>query len=198
MFLTCNSQIILVSTSERRKPTTRANRDCCIPALRRFYMENATVNEHDIQSINTEKFWSRVRKNEGGCWLWLGGTHKGGYGSFRSNHKVIQAHWAGYALKHGIVPDGKILHHTCKNPACVNPDHLMVLTRREHSQQHPEGPCFKKSHCKNGHPLNEQTCYSRFRKDRGYIVRHCRICAAEAMMRRVQAIIQCADAKEGK
>jgi hypothetical protein len=30
------------------------------------------------------------------------------------------------------VPRGKELHHLCGNVACINPDHLVAVTRKEH------------------------------------------------------------------
>jgi hypothetical protein len=36
----------------------------------------------------------------------------------------------------GPIPDRHVVHHTCENVHCVNPDHLKALTRAEHMKVH--------------------------------------------------------------
>ena len=36
----------------------------------------------------------------------------------------------------GPIPDRHVVHHTCRNPHCVNPDHLKALTKGEHLRVH--------------------------------------------------------------
>src|SRR5687767_6158966 len=45
-----------------------------------------------------EKFWSRVEKSEG-CWLWMGGIYKSGYGEFSYAKNVnVLAHRMAWEL----------------------------------------------------------------------------------------------------
>lgn len=73
------------------------------------------------------RFWAKVNKQSGGCWLWTGAL-RGGYGRFarRSDGRQVwyQAHRSPYEEIHGPVPGGLPLDHICRNKACVNPDHL--------------------------------------------------------------------------
>jgi hypothetical protein len=68
-----------------------------------------------------------------GCWNWLLKIENSGYGrvTLTGVRKQIQAHVAEYEKKYGPVPEGKVLDHTCKNPICVNPDHLEPVTQLE-------------------------------------------------------------------
>lgn len=67
-----------------------------------------------------------------GCWLWLGAHSSNDYGTVRDRSgKVSNAHRVVYVEEVGAIPDGLVLDHTCRNPACVNPDHLESVSFAE-------------------------------------------------------------------
>jgi hypothetical protein len=73
----------------------------------------------------------------GPCWIWTGGSD-GRYGCIRdetSQHR--HAHIVVWEYIFGqSVPVKHDLHHRCENPICVNPEHMIPLTRSEHKLAH--------------------------------------------------------------
>lgn len=66
-----------------------------------------------------------------GCWIWDGRPQPLGYGTTKLNGRTIPAHQYVYEKIKGPVPEGLILDHLCRNPRCVNPDHLEPVTHAE-------------------------------------------------------------------
>lgn len=73
--------------------------------------------------MNTEeRFWSKVDKS-GDCWVWTAGRDNAEYGQFRYEGKNVKAHRVSFFFENGYWP--KVTRHTCDNPPCVNPAHLL-------------------------------------------------------------------------
>lgn len=84
------------------------------------------VSEADIARIK-----ARVSINESGCWIWQGGINpENGYGYTRAGGRVRSVHRLLYEALVGEVPDGLVLDHLCRTPACGNPAHLQPVTQR--------------------------------------------------------------------
>ena len=78
-----------------------------------------------------DRFWSKVKKaGPDDCWEWQAAT-TGGYGRFMFNGKPHIASRFAFELTHGDIPHGQVVRHTCDNPKCCNPAHLVLGTQKE-------------------------------------------------------------------
>jgi hypothetical protein len=125
------------------------------------------VNIFD-QSIE-RRFWGNVDKSYSarGCWLWTasftGKTHK--YGQISVRGHIWKAHRLAYLLHNGEIPTGLHVRHTCDNPSCVNPDHLLAGTHQDNMRDAVERGRFFverhniRTHCYKGHLFTPETVY---------------------------------------
>ena len=80
-------------------------------------------------AIKVANFWMKVKKTDY-CWEWIGSKNKDGYGTLHD----ARAHQISYEMFYGKLPDGLEIMHTCNNPSCVNPGHLVAGTHQENMQ----------------------------------------------------------------
>ncbi len=110
------------------------------------------------------------------CWEWTAGKTIEGYGLFYYEDRKQCAHRVAYELTVGPIPEGLHLDHLCRNPACVNPDHLEPVTNKVNAQR---GLWGMRTHCPAGHEYDEANTYRT--AARGH--RQCRKCKADAVRR---------------
>ena len=92
------------------------------------------------------------------CFVWQKYLDKDGYGTFYFKKKSRKAHRFSYYITHGDIPTGMMIDHICRNRACVNPEHLRLVTPQQNTLENSKsiGAINKaKTHCKLGHPLNK-------------------------------------------
>lgn len=136
-----------------------------------------------------QRFARYVQPQPNGCWEWQGYRDRNGYGVFgvlmpTANGRLRRhhgAHRASYALHKGPIPPGLCIDHLCRNPACVNPDHLEPVTHKENTLR---GESFsavnaRKRRCIHGHSLADPANVYR----QGGKRRQCRRCNLEAATR---------------
>ena len=80
----------------------------------------------DRQEVK-ERFWNKIKKCKGGCWVWTGARYTAGYGEAYDGKECLGAHQLSYILTTGPIPDGFYVTHTCTVKLCVNPEHLALV-----------------------------------------------------------------------
>ena len=81
------------------------------------------------------------RQADGECWITdyaqsvggyrsisLDGSYKDGDRMYRRMHRVA---WEAHNAE--PIPEGMIVRHTCDNPACINPEHLVLGTHKQNT-----------------------------------------------------------------
>lgn len=81
------------------------------------------------------RFLKKVKLGPSDCWLWQGQPDEKGYGQFHFRGKTIWAHRWAYAVWKRPLITGFTVEHKCRNPSCVNPWHLELLTNSENAAE---------------------------------------------------------------
>ena len=82
----------------------------------------------DVKAI--KRFEKKIIKTKD-CHFWTASKTKQGYGMFSYDGKSIPAHRFAYMAYVGNIEDTKIVHQSCNNTYCVNPEHLYLTTKSE-------------------------------------------------------------------
>jgi hypothetical protein len=118
-----------------------------------------------------QEFWSKVEVpfQPSCCWTLRGYHDPNGYAYFLQ--KV--AHRVSFELLIGDIPADMVIDHLCRNPSCINPDHMEVITNGLNVLRGYGSPARnkRKTHCQRGHEFTPENTIIR---RSGY--RKCREC----------------------
>ena len=127
-----------------------------------------------------EYIWDRIiPEPNSGCWLWLMAVDPNGYGRCPD-----LAHRRSYSAFKGKIPKKRDAHHKCYQPGCVNPDHLLALTKSQHMKlEFAEGmrrtQWMNATHCVKGHPFSGANLgLDKSRRCKSGYTRVCKTCRA--------------------
>jgi hypothetical protein len=136
-----------------------------------------------LAKVHTDGPTPDVRPELGPCHVWTASLDvRGGYGQFRLGGRIRKAHQLALELAGVEIPAGHEVDHLCRNHACVRPEHLEPVVRRENFLRgnHPTAVSVRTNRCQsNRHDLTEDNTIRRTAAKR-----ECRACDNEGQRRR--------------
>lgn len=110
---------------------------------------------------------------EGPCHVFRGHKNADGYCPVNFNNSPVRVHRYVWELANGLIPDGMVIDHMCRNRACCNVAHLRVVTQKVNALENSlslTAVNAAKTHCKYGHEFTAENTY-RYKGER-----QCRLC----------------------
>ena len=101
------------------------------------------------------RLMTKVEEQPNGCWIFTGHKNGRGYGVIW-DRGAASAHRVAWRELVGPIPDGLVIDHLCRNRACINPDHMELVTNEENVRRGMRGEMSQQSwaaHCKRGHEM---------------------------------------------
>src|SRR5262249_42301651 len=104
----------------------------------------------ELTMEEAKRFWEKTERQPNGCLLWMGYLNRG-YGNFKFRGQTWRTHVLAFSLVHDDLP--AVIHHTCRDKACVELSHLDGMSKSAHMSEH------KSRFCSAGHEIVGKNCY---------------------------------------
>lgn len=128
-------------------------------------MNAAQVEESRVTACPEDYFWRKVQiRGANECWP-HSKPSAGGYALvWSANGHVEGAHRRAFHLANGYLPDLLIMH-TCDNPPCCNPAHLVAGSEQDNS----DDMVSKRRHGRGEHSENARLTAEQVNSIRGWV-----------------------------
>ena len=127
--------------------------------------------------VLADRFWSKTAPATD-CIVWRGAQNTKGYGCYAINGVSHLAHRLAWEAVHGPLPAGLTIDHLCRVRACVNVEHMELVSVAENIRRQPRRLQVG-GQCRNGHQISSDAdLYVR-----GAGASECRACRASAKRR---------------
>lgn len=139
----------------------------------------APLQKQNLGVPLADRFAAKVDRTKD-CWVWTGATNHLGYGQIwvSEERRVVMAHRVSLILAGVPLAADQDVDHLCRNPPCVNPEHLEPVTHAVNMQRAPWTAIdfqAAKTHCPHGHEYTPENTYLKPNKAGG-LSRECRTC----------------------
>ncbi len=118
---------------------------------REFVNKNKGYTKKSIIKIVNE-----IVPDKNGCKKWPYCIDQQGYGKMSWKNQTKRASRIVYECFKEKIPKGLVIRHTCDNPACVNPTHLLIGTLQDNVNDAVERKRLKVGEAHHAAKLNEQ------------------------------------------
>lgn len=115
-------------------------------------------------------FWNKTAETD--CIVWQGAQNSKGYGCFAVNRVVHLAHRVAWEDTHGPIPEGLTIDHKCRVRACVNVEHMELVSNQENVRR--ARALVIGQECGAGHLIASEADLYRRAGKRGAECRECR------------------------
>lgn len=117
--------------------------------------------EKAIEKISSKSIYVE----SSGCLIWSGSKAGNGYGVIFCEGSNKYVHRVVYEFFKQNIDQGKCIMHTCDNPPCVNPSHLIMGTAKDNmldksKKGRARNQNYNKKSCIRGHELSEDNIYN--------------------------------------
>lgn len=81
-----------------------------------------------------KRFYEKTARQPNGCIVWTGSCSTKGYGRFKLDGHFLSPHRLILVIETGErLPPDLVVDHLCRNPSCLNSEHLELVTHAENT-----------------------------------------------------------------